>query len=201
MSADARIDSNGRNKTAGSRSIPPPDETGRTHDACEVCANRVGLIGRCVSHRQLLLDLYRAAQFDAEVLLFGETGVGKELYARYVHECSPRSSGEFVAVNCAAIPDSLFENEMFGHSAGAYTDAKTRSEGLVAAANGGTLFLDEVNELTKTGQVKLLRLLQEKEYRRLGEARVRRADVRVISAMNCNPQRSIEAGQLRQDLF
>ena len=153
------------------------------------------------AHCQLLNELHRASQFNAEIFLVGETGVGKELYARFIHACSPRSNGEFVAINCGAIPDALFENELFGHAAGAYTDAGSRSEGLIAAANGGTLFLDEVDGLSKGGQVKLLRLLQEKEYRRLGEAKLRRADIRVISAMNRDPLKAIEEGVLRQDLY
>jgi DNA-binding NtrC family response regulator len=170
-------------------------------DGTDAQARHVGLVGRSSSHLQLLMDLRRAAQVDVEIFIYGETGVGKELYARYVHECSSRSENAFVAINCSAIPDTLFENEMFGHSAGAYTDARTRSEGLVTAADGGTLFFDEVDHLPPAAQVKLLRLLQEKEYRRLGETRVRRANVRVISATNTEPERAIECGGLRQDLY
>lgn len=167
----------------------------------QACAVRVGLFGDSRAHTQTLIELQRIAQFNAEVFLVGETGVGKELYAKFIHACSPRSAGAFVAINCGAIPDALFENELFGHAAGAYTDANSRSEGLIAEANGGTLFLDEVDGLTRAAQVKLLRLLQEKEYRRLGEAKLRRADIRVISAMNRDPQEAIEQGVLRQDLF
>jgi len=164
-------------------------------------AEKIGLIGQSVCHRDVLWTLSRASQVDAEVLLIGETGVGKELYARFVHASSPRASGEFVAINCGAIPEALFENEMFGHSAGAYTDAGPRAEGLVAAADGGSLFLDEVDSLPPATQVKLLRLLQEKEYRRLGDTRLRRANIRVISAMNGDPEKAISDRRLREDLY
>ena len=112
-----------------------------------------------------------------------------------------RSRARSVALNCGAMPDHLFENELFGHSAGAYTDAKTRSDGLVRAAEGGTLFLDEVHRLSLCSQVKLLRLLQEREYRRLGETRLSLADFRLISAMNSDPQIEMHAGRLREDLY
>lgn len=182
------------------KTTAPKAESAQSARILEI-AQRVGLIGDSWGHRGLLAALFKAGQIDAEVMLIGETGVGKELYARFVHRSSPRANNEFVAVNCGAIPDALFENEMFGHSAGAYTDAGPRSDGLVSAAEGGTLFLDEVDSLPPTAQVKLLRLLQEKEYRRLGETRLRRANIRIISAMNADPTRAITERRLREDLF
>src|SRR5438067_2259938 len=108
-------------------------------------ARRIGLVGQSHAHRQLLITLEKAANTNVEVLISGPTGVGKELYARYLHECSYRSKEAFVPVNCGALPDGLFENEMFGHQAGAFTGAQRHAEGLVGAAEGGTLFLDEVD--------------------------------------------------------
>lgn len=160
-----------------------------------------GFIGLCEAHLRLLADLRRVSPINVEVLLIGETGVGKERYARFVHHCSDRQAGEFVAINCAAIPDALFENELFGHSEGAYTDARRNSGGLIAAAEKGTLFLDEIDRLSLPSQVKILRLLQEREYRCLGDPRVRRANIRVISAMNSDPLDAIAEGRLRSDLY
>lgn len=164
-------------------------------------ARELGFIGDCDAHFQLLTDLKRVSSIDVEVLLIGETGVGKELYARFIHACSNRQKGEFVAINCAAIPDALFENELFGHSEGAYTDARRRSEGLVSLAENGSLFLDEVDRLSIPSQVKILRLLQEKEYRVLGDNRLRRANIRIISAMNSSPEQAMREGRLREDLY
>jgi DNA-binding NtrC family response regulator len=127
--------------------------------------------------------------------------VGKELYARYVHHESPRAKHGFVPVNCGAIPESLLENELFGHVGGAFTGAQPQSEGVVTAAEGGTLFLDEIDSLTLPCQVKLLRFIQEKEYRRLGESRTRRANVRFIAATNVDLVGAVQAGKFREDLF
>jgi DNA-binding NtrC family response regulator len=158
------------------------------------------LIGRSASTIGAIRRLEAVAASAAEVLLSGPTGVGKELYARHLHETSGRT-GKFVAVNCGAIPGELFENEMFGHVAGAFTGAATRREGLVAHAEQGTLFLDEVHALLPVNQVKLLRLLQEKEYRALGEAKIRIANVRIVSATNVDLTRAATRGEFRQDLF
>lgn len=163
-------------------------------------ATALGVIGRSPKHLALLQELQHVALTDAEVLLLGETGVGKELYAKFTHSCSGRA-GEFVPINCAAIPDSLFENELFGHAAGAYTDAGTKSEGLISLAESGTIFLDEVDQLTLAAQVKLLRFLQEREYRRLGENRLRRANVRVIAATNGDLQDLVSKRVFREDLY
>ena len=159
------------------------------------------LVGQSAAHRKLLAQLRRVAPTDAEVLLTGPTGVGKELYARHLHHLSRRSEGAFVPVNCGAVPHDLFENELFGHVSGAFTGARPHSEGLVTEADRGTLFLDEVNSLALSSQVKLLRLIQEKEYRRLGESRTRRADIRIVAATNSDLLAEVRERRFREDLF
>lgn len=161
----------------------------------------IGLVGCSDVHREILARLTKFATTDAEILITGPTGVGKELYARYVHQRSPRVKAAFVPINCGAIPDTLLENELFGHVGGAFTGAQPQSEGLVAAAEGGTLFLDEIDTLSLPCQVKLLRFIQEKEYRRLGESRTRKANVRFIAATNVDLLASVQAKKFREDLF
>ncbi len=141
------------------------------------------------------------ARCEANVLIGGETGSGKEVYARAIHYCSARASGPFVPVNCGAIPVDLVENELFGHQSGAYTGAVSLQTGLIEAASGGTLLLDEIDCLPMLAQVKLLRFLQEKEYRPLGSAKMRQADVRIIAASNLNLEETVASGKLRQDLY
>ncbi len=157
------------------------------------------LLGTSAGHRSVLDKLDRVARTDAEVLLTGPTGVGKELYARYVHERSGRSP--FVPVNCGAIPSQLLENEMFGHVAGAFTGAHPRGHGLVEEAEGGTLLLDEIDALSADNQVKLLRFIQSREYRRLGETRLRRGDVRIVASSNADLVNEVRSGRFRSDLF
>ncbi len=159
------------------------------------------LIGESEGHRRVLERLDRLAPVDVEVLITGPTGVGKELYAGYVHRHSPRAGRAFVAINCGALPPELIENELFGHMTGAYTGAQAQSRGLVAEAQGGTLFLDEVDALPIGSQAKLLRFIQEKEYRRLGETRLQKADVRIVVATNANLAAAVNAKTFRQDLF
>jgi len=141
------------------------------------------------------------AKCDANVLIEGETGTGKEIYARAIHYCSARAGKPFMPVNCGAIPGELVENELFGHERGAFTSALTLQAGLIEEANGGTLFLDEIDCLPLTAQVKLLRFLQEKEYKPLGSARIRRADIRIMAASNLNLEQVVESGKMRKDLF
>jgi DNA-binding NtrC family response regulator len=141
------------------------------------------------------------AQHDAGILITGETGTGKELFARAIHYLSPRAGRAFLPVNCGAIPGDLVENELFGHASGAYTGAKTARPGLIHEANGGTLFLDEIDCLPLMAQVKLLRFLQEKEYRPLGSTKTSKADLRVIAATNANCEAAVRKGSLRQDLY
>jgi DNA-binding NtrC family response regulator len=141
------------------------------------------------------------AKCDVTVLISGETGTGKELCAQAVHYLSQRSSKPFVPINCGAIPVELAENELFGHQRGAFTSASATQVGLVHEADGGTLFLDEVDSLPPAVQIKLLRFLQEKEYRPLGSSKTYRADVRVIAASNDDPEEAAKKGKLRQDLY
>jgi DNA-binding NtrC family response regulator len=159
------------------------------------------LLGSSVAHKRVLSTLERVAATDAEILISGPTGSGKELYAIYLHQCSPRAKAPFIAVNCGGLPSDLLENELFGHVGGAFTGARPQSTGLVAEAEGGTLFLDEVNSLPLPAQAKLLRFLQSKEYRRLGETRLRRADLRIVAATNADLAGAIKQKTFRQDLF
>ncbi|HYP00136.1 MAG TPA: sigma-54 dependent transcriptional regulator, partial [Pyrinomonadaceae bacterium] len=165
---------------------------------------RIGL-KRLVGESAKFLDEIRkiplAARSDGRVLISGETGTGKELCARAIHYLSPRAAGPFVPVNCGAIPVELVENEMFGHERGAFTGAASARPGLIEEAEGGTLFLDEIDCLPLLAQTKLLRFLQEKEYRRLGSTKTLRADVRVITASNVDLEEAVKRGKLRQDLY
>jgi two-component system, NtrC family, response regulator GlrR len=141
------------------------------------------------------------AKCDAAVLVMGETGTGKELCARAVHYLSPRSAHPFVAVNCGAIPPELVENELFGHVPGAFTGAQASQLGLIGEADEGTLFLDDIDSLPLLAQVKLLRCVQEKEYRKLGSTKTLRADVRVVAATNVDLEAAVGQGRFRRDLF
>lgn len=160
-----------------------------------------GIVGNSMELRKALYSLERVAACDATCLITGETGTGKELFARTIHYSSARRNGPFVPVNCGAIPELLFENELFGHVRGAYTDARQPVEGLVSVAEGGTLFLDEVDALSPASQVKMLRLLQEREYRPLGSAQARRADIRLIAATNANLRLLSLQRSFRDDLY
>jgi two-component system, NtrC family, response regulator GlrR len=159
------------------------------------------LIGGGPAFLELLRKLPVIAKCDANVLVTGETGTGKELCARAIHYCSVRAGRPFVPVNCGAIPVELVENELFGHERGAFTSASHLQTGLIEEANGGTLFLDEIDCLPLFAQVKLLRFLQEKEYRPLGSSKIRRADVRVIAASNLDLEEAVNAEKFRRDLF
>ncbi len=158
------------------------------------------IIGNSPALRQVLEVAAQAAPSVATVLILGESGTGKELLARYVHTKSQRASGPFVAVNCAAIPESILEAELFGHERGAFTGAVQKREGRFAQARGGTLFLDEIGELSPSVQVKLLRVLQEGEYEPVG-GRTQRADVRVVAATNRDLAAEVAAGRFREDLY
>jgi len=159
------------------------------------------LIGESPAFLAEIRKIPVVAQCDANVLISGETGTGKEVCARAIHYLCPRAHNPFIPVNCGAIPTELVENELFGHERGAFTDASTSQCGLIHEAEGGTLFLDEVDSLPALAQVKLLRFLQEKEYRRLGSSRTYQADVRIIAATNSNLEETVRAGKLRRDLY
>ena len=159
------------------------------------------MIGNTPVFKMLLNKIARIAMCDAPVLIEGETGTGKELGARAIHYQSQRSDKPFIPVNCGALPDSLLENELFGHEKGAYTDAGNVHEGLVAQAEGGTLFLDEIDALSMKAQVALLRFLQEKEYRPLGSKVARKSDIRFIAACNRRLESLVKNGEFRSDLF
>ena len=183
------------------KAIKPPENPARS----------TGLNGsqfgfkKVIGNSPVFLDQLRRipmiAKCDANVLIAGETGTGKELYARAIHYGSSREGRPFMPVNCGAIPAELVENELFGHERGAFTSAATLQTGLIEEANGGTLFLDEIDCLPVFAQVKLLRFLQEKEYRPLGSAKIRRADVRIIAASNLNLEEAVANGKMRQDLY
>jgi two-component system response regulator HydG len=158
------------------------------------------IIGSSTALRRVIDVATQAAPSQATVLVLGESGTGKELLARYIHERSARSRGPFVAVNCAAIPETILESELFGHERGAFTGAVTRKDGRFARAAGGTLFLDEIGELSPSVQVKLLRVLQEGEYEPLG-GRPTKADVRIVAATNRDLVSEVGGGRFREDLF
>lgn len=159
------------------------------------------LLGGSQSMVELLDRAGRAAETDATVLIRGESGTGKELLARSLHDLSLRSDGSFVAVNCAALPETLLESELFGHVRGAFTGADRDRAGRVVQAAGGTLFLDEIGDLPLAVQVKLLRFLQEREFTPVGSEKVRRADVRVVAATHRDLDEGIRQGSFREDLF
>jgi DNA-binding NtrC family response regulator len=164
-----------------------------------------GSFGRIVGNSPGIRSLYRiveqAAPTAASVLIWGESGTGKELVAQTIHELSPRASFPFVAINCAAIPETLLESEIFGHEKGAFTGAHDRRTGVFELAHRGTLFLDEIAEMMPATQVKLLRVLQERTFRRLGGRQEQTVDVRVIAATNRDPSEAVRDGKLREDLF
>ncbi len=159
------------------------------------------LIGKSRTFRAIRIMIDKVKDTDAPVFIYGESGTGKELVARAIHERGTRRAGPFIALNCGAIPDQLLESELFGHTRGAFTGALREKAGLLEEAKGGTFFLDEIGDLSLPLQAKLLRLLQEKEIRRIGETRTRRIDVRFISATNKNLEEEIERGTFRMDLY
>ncbi|HET9553246.1 MAG TPA: sigma 54-interacting transcriptional regulator, partial [Anaeromyxobacteraceae bacterium] len=160
-----------------------------------------GLIARSQGMNRVLRLVQTLQQSEATVLLSGESGTGKGLLARAIHDHSPRRAGPFVAVNCAALPENLLETELFGHVRGAFTGAVRDRVGRFELAAGGTLFLDEVGDLPLHLQAKLLRALQERTYERVGESRPLAVDVRVIAATHCDLRRAIEEGRFREDLY
>ena len=141
------------------------------------------------------------AETETTVLLTGESGTGKEVVARFIHRASPRKGGPFVALNCAALPEQLLESELFGYERGAFTGAQQSKPGQIELAAGGVLFLDEVSEMSPSAQAKFLRVLQEREFQRLGGTRLQKANVRVVAATNRDLRKAVERGDFREDLF
>jgi len=161
--------------------------------------------GRVIGHSpewvEILKQATQVAGTDTTVLLTGESGTGKEVVARFVHRASARKTGPFVALNCAALPDQLLESELFGYERGAFTGAQQSKRGQIEVASGGVLFLDEVGELSMSAQAKFLRVLQEREFQRLGATQVQRANVRIVAATNRDLRKAVERGDFREDLF
>lgn len=160
-----------------------------------------GLVGGSVAFQRMLGCVERVAPSETSVLLLGESGTGKELVAHTIHERSGRAAGPFVPVECTGLPQSLFESEMFGHVRGSFTGASSDKLGLVEAADGGTLFLDEVGDMDLAEQVKLLRLLETRQFRRIGSTEPQKADFRLICATNKNLEEMVTNGSFREDLY
>ncbi|MGD8366228.1 MAG: sigma-54 dependent transcriptional regulator [Desulfobacterales bacterium] len=158
-------------------------------------------LGRSRPLQMAIETLRRAAKTEATILITGETGTGKDLAAKMIHELSPRAGKPFVAVNCPAIPENILESELFGYRKGAFTGAEHDQEGLFEAAEGGTIVLDEIGDISPTLQAKLLRVLQEKEIKPLGDNRTRSVDVRIVAATNRDLSRKIASGEFREDLY
>ena len=159
------------------------------------------VVGESVEWQRVLTRATQVAPTMTTVLLLGESGTGKEVLARFVHRASSRDRGPFVALNCAALPEQLLEAELFGYERGAFTGAAQSKPGLLEQACGGTLFLDEIAEMSPSAQAKLLRVLQEREFQRLGGTRVLRTDARIVAATNRDLARAISAGEFREDLY
>jgi len=159
------------------------------------------MIGDSAVMRQIYEQVSQVARTNATALLRGESGTGKELVARAIHQNSPRAAQPFIKVNCAALPESLFESELFGHERGAFTGAHARKKGRFELAQGGTLFLDEIGELPLTTQAKLLRVLQFREFERLGGTETLHTDVRIVAATNVDIERAVASGAFREDLY
>ncbi|WP_188647613.1 sigma-54 interaction domain-containing protein [Marinithermofilum abyssi] len=161
-----------------------------------------GLIANSAKMKQVIGTALQVAEVDVNVLLLGESGVGKSSIAHWIHQKSPRHKGPFIEVNCGAIAESLFEAELFGYEAGSFTGASRKGKiGLVELADGGTLFLDEVGELTPAQQVKVLKLIQEKQFYRVGGTQARKVDFRLIAATNRNLEKAVAEGAFREDLY
>jgi len=177
----------------------PPVRTPKAHSDAEVTSS--GIVGRSPLLLQALQRARAAASTDADVLIEAESGTGKELLAKFIHQASDRNRKPFIAVNCAAVPEHLLESELFGHARGAFTGANAAKAGKFELADGGTLLLDEIGEMPLSLQPKLLRILQEREFERLGETRSIHVDIRVIATTNASLAAMVEQGRFRSDLY
>ena len=186
------------------KSAPAP-ATGTTKASAEKVVDNsngeIGIIGSCAAMQEMYSKIRKVAPTDSNVLIQGESGTGKELVARALHNLSRRAKAPLISVNCAAIPESLIESELFGHEKGAFTGASAGRAGLVEAADGGTLFLDEIGELPLEAQARLLRVLQEGEIRRVGSVQSQKVDVRLIAATHRDLKSLSKIGQFREDLY
>ena len=162
---------------------------------------QIRVVGESAEWRDVLKKATQVAETDTTVLVTGESGTGKEVVARFIHRASARSRGPFVALNCAALPEQLLESELFGYERGAFTSAQQAKPGQIELAAGGVLFLDEVTEMSLAAQAKFLRVLQEREFQRLGATRILKANIRVIAATNRDLRKAVERGDFREDLF
>ncbi|MDR2688832.1 MAG: nif-specific transcriptional activator NifA [Azoarcus sp.] len=184
----------------------PPERRGQPEDRDNRRAARGNfsfdnIVGHTTTMRRIFEQVRQVAKWNTTVLVRGETGTGKELIAHAIHYNSPRASGPFVKLNCAALPENLLESELFGHEKGAFTGALNQRKGRFETADGGTLFLDEIGEISPIFQAKLLRVLQEGELERVGGSKTLKVDVRVIAATNRDLEEEVEAGKFREDLF
>ena len=182
-------------------SVREVEELRRELDRKLLQRNSGGILGQSPAVLKLLDRIERLAPRDTTVLILGESGTGKELVARLLHAASPRSAAPFAAINCAAIAGELLESELFGHEKGAFTGAVSAKRGKIEAADGGTLFLDEIGELAVPLQAKLLRVLQEREFERVGSTRPIKVDIRVVAATNRELAEDARVGKFRQDLY
>ncbi len=198
LQAVARIlrDREARNQAAGTPAAPRGAEK-----ADKAATGEIGIIGNCAPMQDLFGKIRKVAPTDSNVLIQGESGTGKELVARALHNLSKRAKAPLISVNCAAIPETLIESELFGHEKGAFTGASASRAGLVEAADGGTLFLDEIGELPLEAQARLLRVLQEGEIRRVGSVQSQKVDVRLIAATHRDLKTLSKTGQFREDLY
>lgn len=197
--------SKSKNVTFNNRNILRISELERENESAkDLLRRKFGLnqiLGKSKVVQELHEKIEKISSCDVNVLISGESGTGKELAARAIHYLSSRAGRPFIPVNCSAIPESLFENELFGHIKGAFTDAGLPQIGLIKEADGGTLFLDEIGSISPLIQVKLLRLLEDKEYKPLGDPRLRKADIRIIAATNKDLQSLVKEDKFREDLF
>ncbi|WP_213880658.1 sigma-54 dependent transcriptional regulator [Pseudomonas sp. dw_358] len=201
LQAVAKILRDRQNSPVPGAERPAAKSAGSDKPASEAANGEIGIIGSCPPMLDLYSKIRKVAPTDSNVLVQGESGTGKELVARALHNLSRRAKAPMISVNCAAIPESLIESELFGHEKGAFTGASAGRAGLVEAADGGTLFLDEIGELPLEAQARLLRVLQEGEIRRVGSVQSQKVDVRLIAATHRDLKSLAKVGQFREDLY